>query len=429
MYQMTRIILTSKKHQVPLGSLQRAGDNVLAVTLRSSMSHIFSSNHTAEKPMKFFLRLARKKSFGPDDGNSGPVFFDLLGLGMICLPSWAATVTNLSVVAAVGFLARRDVMQFSKKMEMRPRFCTMAILILMVSELVSLVAAAVISSILGLMLGSLGMTMSWYSRPYLLPLLYSCPTLFALLIVLDKVKMVLNSRAETSLSEEFFELFSFHAMKVFFAVITFSLTVLGIKSAFFFTFTLLFVLAWELAKLCLTRKRGWASFLLYQLAILVPLALWAYVIQLLVTIFLPIMGRRGATGNPDIILGVAVSLLTIFFLHLVLPVLLAIRKQCPLRSSASFAFSVGIFLLLIGYGFPYSSDLANPAPQRLSLYHVAKEEGGRVEAGYLVGRWDNHWSGRLEDEVPMYKRAVEVEVAQCEQKLGCGLPLHRFAVM
>ena len=375
------------------------------------------------------LRLARKKSFGPDDGNTGLVFFDLLGLGMICLPNWAAIVVNLIVVAAVGILARRDVMLYSKKTETNPRICTMAIIILMVSELVSMVAAVVISSILGLLFGSLGMTMSWYSRPYLLPLLYSCPTLFALLIVLEKVKLVLNARAETSLSEEFFEMFSFHAMKVFFAVIIFILTVLGIKSAFFFTFTLLFVLGWEAAKLCLTRRKGWAAFLLYQLAIILPLALWAYIIQLLITIFLPIMGRRGAQGNPDIILGAAVSLLTIVFLHLVLPVLLAIRKQCPLRSTTSFAFSVGIFLLLLGYGFPYNSNLANPTPQRLSIYHVAKEEAGRVEAGYLVGRWDNHWSGRLEDKVPMYNQAVEVEVGQCEQQLGCGLPLHRFAVI
>ena len=71
--------------------------------------------------MKFLFRLARKKSFGPDDSNPSPVFFDLLGLGMICLPYWAATLTNLSVVAAVGLLARRDVMQFSERMEVRPR--------------------------------------------------------------------------------------------------------------------------------------------------------------------------------------------------------------------------------------------------------------------------------------------------------------------
>ena len=49
--------------------------------------------------LHYLLRLARKRSFGPDDGNHGPVFFDLLGLGMICLPYWAATITNLSCLA------------------------------------------------------------------------------------------------------------------------------------------------------------------------------------------------------------------------------------------------------------------------------------------------------------------------------------------
>ena len=345
---------------------------------------------------------------------------------MICLPYWVAILTNLAVVAAVGFLARRDVSRFCKKMDLKPRVCETAILILMLSELVCLVAAVVISSILGMTLGMFGLTMSWYSRPYLLPLLYSCPTLIAILIVLDKVKMVVNSRSETSLPEEFFELFSFHAMKIFFAIIIVCLTVAGIKSAFFFTFTLLFVLTWEVGKLCLSRKRGWASFLLYQLAILLPLALWAYVIQLLVTIFLPIMGRRGSQGNPDIILGVAVSTLTIVFLHLVLPVFLAVRKQWLLRSICTIVFSTGVLLLLLGYGFPYNSDLSSPAPKRLSLYHVAKEEEGRLEAGFLMGRWDNHWSGKLEEAVSMYKQSVEVPVELCEHKLGCGLPLHRF---
>lgn len=107
--------------------------------------------------------------------------------------------------------------------------------------------------------------------------------------------------------------------------------------------------------------------------ILVPLSQWSYMVQLIFTIFVPIMGRRGMDGNPDIIMGVVTALFTVILMLLIFPVLVTIRRQTLLRCLTVTMFCVAISLVtLTSYGFPYSGDARWPAPKRLSVYHVAR---------------------------------------------------------
>ena len=96
-------------------------------------------------------------------------------------------------------------------------------------------------------------------------------------------------------------------------------------------------------------------------------------LQLIFTIFVPIMGRRGMVGNPDIILGVATALSTVLLMLLVLPVIVSIRRQSFLRYLTVTMFCVAVSLVtMTSYGFPYSGDVMWPTPKRLSVYHVAR---------------------------------------------------------
>ena len=63
----------------------------------------------------------------------------------------------------------------------------------------------------------------------------------------------------------------------------------------------------------------------------VPLCQWSYIVQLIFTIFVPIMGRRGAAGNPDTVLGVAAAVFTTLTLLPALPVLVTCRRQTLAR--------------------------------------------------------------------------------------------------
>jgi hypothetical protein len=327
--------------RVPLGSVQRAGDNVLAVA----------------------LRLARRRSLGPDDGGVGVVFFDVLGLGMVSLPAWAAVLANLAAVATVGLLLRRDAEAASKKMDISVRTCLKATAIFVASEAVGLAAALALCCTIGSGLALLGLTMTWYSRPSFLFSLYACPAAATLLEVSGRVRDVLPTLLGRPLSEEFLQTFCLHAVKVVYACLILGLTLLGIKSAFLFTFTVVFLLAWEVLRSRLVRPRGWTALLLLLLLLLLPLALSAYIIQLLITIFLPVMGRRGSAGNPDLILGAAVAALTVAHLHPLLPTLGSVRRRGLLLLLLLLGGLVAPLRLLLGQGFPYSAGPDHPAPQ------------------------------------------------------------------
>lgn len=70
-------------HQIPLGSLQRTGDNILAL-----LQGIVLDNYLSEVP--------------PQDHTGNPVFFDFLGTFVIRWPQYASSTINIiSIVAGI----------------------------------------------------------------------------------------------------------------------------------------------------------------------------------------------------------------------------------------------------------------------------------------------------------------------------------------
>ena len=62
-----------------------------------------------------------------------------------------------------------------------------------------------------------------------------------------------------------------------------------------------------------------------------PLSYWSYVIQLFLLVFIPISGRRGATTNPDVLVGCLVSFLFCVLIQFLTPVLVKIEKRISYR--------------------------------------------------------------------------------------------------
>ena len=147
-------------------------------------------------------------------------------------------------------------------------------------------------------------------------------------------------------------------------------------------------------------------------------------VQLIFTIFVPIMGRRGMTGNPDVILGVATAFFTVLLLIFVFPVLVSIRRPKWLQYLLTLLFTVTVSLIsLSNYGFPYTGDMAWPAPKRISVNHVSRTmEDGVTDGGLLVCRQDHYSLSHLEDNVPDYSNAHEVTQEWCDERMACGLP-------
>jgi len=88
------------------------------------------------------------------------------------------------------------------------------------------------------------------------------------------------------------EWLALHAGTMLLSATILLLTAASIKSAFFFTCLVATVLAWEVVVVALVGRR--AAHLIRHLILLPPLTMVAYIAQLLLTIFLHIMGHRGA---------------------------------------------------------------------------------------------------------------------------------------
>jgi len=398
--------------RIPDGSIQRAGDNVLAV----------------------LTNLAGNKNIGADgSSNQTSVFFDLLGLCMVEYPAWVGVCLNV-LLAVLGFGAVVvDVELCGKKMDVRRGECFKAILVCVLSDVLVIVVSVACSTMTGFVLGVSGFSMSWFYRTSLLFFLYSVPTLAVTFAILSKVKSYLLNHGNWG---GFIEIFYFDSIIIVFGVISLLLTVFGIHSAFIFSLSLGLNLVWWATVRLLSTKLNpntWSSFMFYIIIQLFPLTIWSYIIQIVFTVFLPIMGRRGSQKNPDIMMGLMTSFLLIILIQFILPIIISLKKQVWMTASLILIFIITILLVVFtSLGFPYSGDPVHPSQQRINILHTKRSfynSDGSInssDSGYLTIRADYHWAFSLLKAVPEYQNCHQVSDLDCDERLGCGFPQNRF---
>ena len=141
-----------------------------------------------------------------------------------------------------------------------------------------------------------------------------------------------------------------------------------------------------------------------------PLSYWSYVIQLFLLVFIPISGRRGASNNPDVLVGCLVSFLFCVLIQFLTPVLVKIEKRI---SNRIITFLVRVLFILWSFttlifsyrftsvnhtqktylifkvmsyiitlicvlsndsiGFPYNEDPTSPKQKRLVILKTERE--------------------------------------------------------
>ena len=388
--------------RIPLGSIQRAGDNLLAVVSRlARFKHLATVHNTTE------------------NNSSSAVYFDLLGVRMISYPAWLGVFITGFMFIITGLIINSDIERSIKKLDLSYRDCLRIILALVLSLVVSLLLALSVSGLLSLLLGWAGASMSWYSRPSLLALLYSLPTLYCVLLVASFTNTALSNKFSLGQGSVSLQMFSFHTVNSILIMLSSLLTLLGLRSAFIFSHSLMFPVGWWiLTRLSGRSQSSWSSFLLFNLVMVAPLSLWSYIMQLVFTIFIPIMGRRGGSLNPDLILGLITAVFTVILAVLLLPVFYSLRQQRLVRGFLLLLHLLTVLLVTTTrLGFPYSGGGDWPTPKRLTAYHVSRVlEDGERSGGGLVCSQDYH------SLAPHLLPGI-VDISQlCGGRLACGLP-------
>ncbi|XP_017763460.1 PREDICTED: endoplasmic reticulum metallopeptidase 1-like [Eufriesea mexicana] len=392
-------------HQIPLGSLQRTGDNILAL-----IQGVVLDNYLSMVP--------------PQDRTGNPVFFDFLGIFVIRWPQYVASTINIiSIVGGIYSIylnmqtARRDVKRsvYLKHLLL----CTGAII---VSWLVSILSCTLIA----LVLTKLGKVMSWYARPAWLFFLYVVPTIFVsmtfFLFVGSRQKKELKST--WVLYEIYCDSYSIIWMSVLSCCVVFE-----IRSGFIPLHWVVFPTLGNILRCNFFNKwKGWKWLFYYLVTMCLPYIQSFYLVIGALYLFIPIMGRSGSSINSEVVMANMLCILFSLLLSFTLPFVLLIKNAERILSVL-----VGIFLITIGIliltplGFPYSGDLSSLAPERFMIAHTQRQYydiNGNLRhsgTGYWIADLDMNSPYSVEAMVPEIG-AVMSTVKDCEKELYCGLP-------
>lgn len=150
--------------RIPSGSIQRAGDNVLAVVKHLGNSEILAHTQDSDK--------------------GSIVFFDLLGLCLIYYPEMLGIFLNIAVIVFSVYLTLEKAkysFQFGVTSGVFMRQLGYTLLV----QITGCVASFASVTFVALVLDASGKSMSWYAKPWLIFFLYMVPTVCSVITVFN----------------------------------------------------------------------------------------------------------------------------------------------------------------------------------------------------------------------------------------------------
>eukprot|EP00092_Neocalanus_flemingeri_P002862 GFUD01003060.1.p1 GENE.GFUD01003060.1~~GFUD01003060.1.p1 ORF type:complete len:914 (+),score=90.26 GFUD01003060.1:82-2823(+) len=405
------------EERIPPGSIQRAGDNLLAVVKHIAQSEILADT------------LAHAQG--------GVVFFDFLGLFLIHYSEWMGILLNLVIVGISVSITVTKIRHsynygVSKEVYLRQLGYTFMI------QLCGCVASFMAVTLISVLMDAFGRPMSWYSQPWLICPLYMAPTVMSVIaifyFVLPRQKKYFQFVDGVWIIESLY----FEVSKLIWALFTLVMTILRLKSSFFCMSWVLFPMAGRLIldrmydSTPTKRKQKDIKWLLIHLiSLLVPLILNMYLIFTTFSMFIPIMSRAGYALNPDLIIGYKAASMTLATISFLCPLAMVMNKPMNVITTLYVTTFVTMGVCLFtNFGFPYSNTPNNLSPHRGLVIHTDRafyNKDGALEkedSGYFMVNLDRNSPKILNDWIPELKDAKEIKTKDCEEHLYCGMPVY-----
>jgi len=405
------------EQSIPAGSIQRAGDNLLAVVRHIAQSEVLADTHSHSK--------------------GGVVFFDFLGLWLVYYPEWVGYLLNLVVVAFTVYKTV-DKARNSYRFGVTTGVYTKQLLYTLAMQICGCVASFIVVTFIATILDAMVSTMSWYSRPWLIVVLYMFPVVCTVTAVFVFALPRQKKYFQFSDGVWVIESLYFEVSKLVWSLFTLVMTLAQLKSSFFCMVWVLFpsigrgVLDHMYDRTPAQRRPRDTKWLLIHLgSLLIPLILNMYLILTTFAMFIPIMARAGSGLNPDLIIGYKAAGMTLATISFLCPLAMVMKKPMNIVMSLYVVtfFTVGA-VISTRLGFPYSSDETNFAPHRALVIHTDREfynkDGNMTDSdsGYFMVNLDRNSPGILTGWIPELSRAKEISDKDCERQLYCGMPVY-----
>ncbi|XP_026896967.2 endoplasmic reticulum metallopeptidase 1 isoform X2 [Acinonyx jubatus] len=381
-------------------SIQRAGDNILAVLKYLATSDVLPSSSKYR--------------------HGHMVFFDVLGLFVIAYPSRVGSIINYMVVtAAVLYLGKKWLRPKQKTGNYtKDFFCGLGITL--VSWFTSLVTVLIIAVFVSL----IGRSLSWYNHFYVSVCLYGTAAAAKIILIHTLAKRFYYMNAsDRYLGEVFFDISLFvHCVSLT------ALTSQGLCSAFISAVWVAFPLLTKFGMRKDFKQHGaQGKFIaLYLSGMFVPYLYALYLIWAVFEMFTPILGRSGTEIPPDVVLASILAGCTMILSSYFINFIYLARSTKRTMLSLTLVCVVTFLLVCSGAFFPYSSHPASPKPKRVFLQHMTRTfhdlDGNVVkrDSGIWINGFDYTGMSHITPHIPEINDSIR---AHCEENAPlCGFP-------
>ena len=394
--------------QIPLGSIQRAGDNVLEVTRALARMGTYPTDNLEEKV-------------------EGPVFFEFLGFFSLSYPKLVGVFFNLAFCFAAVDAAFLEVLIVSEKTNDTLWNVSKNILTVIYMRIWVLIKTLITLALLAFVMDKMNLSMGWFSKLYYVFYMYMLPYLYIFIHDFSRLQKE---------DKKMVRQFCFEGIQIEFVIYTLAGTYFGLKSTYLLAMWVIIPLICQITFLkldCATgRYRRSSMYPTYTFPMLIPMFYSFYTIVLFLNFIGPLMGRFGSKINPDFIMMGLVVLMSHLSLAYTVQRIVRARDINVTKGIIAFATLVCYTLVYISSsGAPYSSDLDDIAPQRLIVLHTSRtfintKGNAQNDHGIYIEKMDYLNSSVLDDyeTFPEFRDKISYFDCTNETLFHCGLPFY-----
>ncbi|XP_028660786.2 endoplasmic reticulum metallopeptidase 1-like [Erpetoichthys calabaricus] len=381
-------------------SIQRAGDNILAV-----IKHLATSNE-----------LSASVQYQHDS----MVYFDLLGVYLVAYPARTGTIINC-IVAVVTFIYLINRMFLPNG----GRYWKSFLYIPFVTVGGLIIAAGIIAGIINLT----GRAMFWYNYFYAAVFLYGSAsvTVLQLIVFLEK-NWCCGPHHKVShfvLAELYFDV-----SLMLWSLALVYLTVKGWCSAYVPLMMVVFPLSTKL--FCCHSFTQCGSTVKYLLGLSLPYMHITFLIWLVLESFCAILGRSVGDESLDIVMAFLITGSTLILATYLVPIFYLSKCTKEILFLCVSVFVAMGVLVLCGTFFPFSSDPASPRPKRIFLEHTTRtihDLTGQVvtkNSGVWITSMDYTGMDYVTPHIPEINDSIRVDCRSTAQ--DCSFSCLQFAI-
>nr|XP_024215888.1 endoplasmic reticulum metallopeptidase 1-like [Halyomorpha halys] len=260
-----------------------------------------------------------------------------------------------------------------------------------------------------------GYSLSWYTNIGVLVLIYIIPSIFMMVIntiVVDKWIMgniAFNAKIQLSCL----------SIQLLWTLFLFASIFLNVRSSFILMVIVLPCALWTLITAFGIRGNRKLWHALFILISSFSSAMICYYGITSLRLFIPITGRMGITKNPEFIISLLTSLLSVAAFSYVATLFVHVKKQWVVLK-IMFALHLMSFLIVISpFGFPFSFE----TPQRIFVTHVNRQFfNSQLSTEYSDSLfWIQSMERRGWNLIPFLRKAQRLDDF-CAKNGYCGLP-------